>query len=89
MCNFQVADGVYVALNYAIANSIMLVGPSGVVIVDTTESLDAAAEIAAEFRNITNKEVKAIVYTHHHSDHVLGTAVSLSSMNYIQIFFPG
>jgi glyoxylase-like metal-dependent hydrolase (beta-lactamase superfamily II) len=72
----KVADGVYVALNYAIANCIMLLGPDGKVIVDTTESLQAAEEIAAEFRNITEAETKAIIYTHHHTDHISGSWVS-------------
>ena len=60
---FQVADGVYVAVNYALANSILLEGVDGKVIVDTTESLLAATEIAKEFNKITDKETKALIYT--------------------------
>ncbi|KAL4219815.1 hypothetical protein ACF0H5_020227 [Mactra antiquata] len=68
----KVTDNIYVALGYALANSIMLIGPEGVVIVDTTESYKAAQEIFAEFRKITNKPVTDIIYTHNHQDHING-----------------
>ena len=70
----------YVAVNYAVANCIMLVGSGGKVIVDTTESIQAAEEIAAEFRAITQAETKAIIYTHHHTDHVAGSWVCVHIM---------
>ena len=74
----QVADGVYVAVNYAMSNSILLEGVDGKVIVDTTESLEAAKEIAKEFNKITDKETKAVIYTHHHTDHIIGGKVSMA-----------
>ena len=67
----------YVAVGYALSNSVMLEGPEGLVIVDTTESLDAAKEIQRDFRKISQKPVKAVIYTHHHSDHIYGTEVRL------------
>ena len=70
----QVTDGIYLAIGYALGNSILLVGPEGLVIIDTTESADSAKEIFAEFRNISQKPVRAIVYTHNHADHILGTS---------------
>ena len=69
---YKVADNVYSALGYAIANSIMIEGRDGIIIVDATESVDAAKTILAEFRKITDKPVKAIVYTHNHTDHTMG-----------------
>ena len=76
----QVTDGVYVAVGYALANSILVDGPGGLIVVDTTESPEAAAEIRQEFaRLVPNKTIKAIVYTHNHQDHVLGAPVGLSS----------
>ena len=71
----QVTDGVYVAVNYAMANSILLEGPDGLVIVDTTESPIAAKDILAAFRKITYKPIKAIIYTHYHADHIYGAEV--------------
>jgi alkyl sulfatase BDS1-like metallo-beta-lactamase superfamily hydrolase len=75
----KVTDEMYVAVGYALGNSIMLIGPTGVVIIDTTESLVAARQIAKEFRKITEKPVKGIIYTHNHADHVLGTEAFLEN----------
>jgi alkyl sulfatase BDS1-like metallo-beta-lactamase superfamily hydrolase len=69
------ADGVYVAVGYGIANSILLVGDGGVIVVDTTETAESAREVLAAFRKITDKPVAAIVYTHSHPDHIGGAAV--------------
>lgn len=69
---YKVTDNVYCAVGFAAANSVLIVGRDGVIIVDTTESLDAAKLIMAEFRKITDKPVKAVIYTHNHSDHTMG-----------------
>src|SRR3546814_3998723 len=45
------ADGVYVAVGYGIANSILVVGDSGVIVVDTTETAESAREVLAAFRS--------------------------------------
>lgn len=64
------------AIGFALANSIMLIGTDGVIIVDVTESYDAAKEIYTEFRKITNKPITDIIYTHNHADHTFGAKVS-------------
>lgn len=71
----EVVDGVHVAIGYGLANSIMIEGDDGVVIVDTMESAKAAVPVHAAFKAITDKPVRAIVYTHNHADHVFGSAV--------------
>lgn len=71
----KVTDGVYIAMGFGIANSIMLEGTDGIIIVDTTETAESAREVLAEFRKITDKPVKAIVYTHSHPDHIGGASV--------------
>lgn len=68
----KVTDNIYVAIGFALGNSIMVIAPEGLIIVDVTESVLAAREILGEFRKITDKPVKAIVYTHHHTDHIGG-----------------
>ena len=68
----EVTDGVYVAVGFGLANSILLEGDDGVIIVDTMESVEAAAPVKAEFNKITSKPVKAIIYTHNHADHIFG-----------------
>ncbi len=70
----RVTEGVYVAVGFALANVILIEGDDGVLIIDTTEGMDAAREIKAEFDRITTKPVRAIIYTHSHPDHIRGAA---------------
>lgn len=71
----EVTDGVHVAVGYALANSIFIEGDDAVIIVDVTESPAAAREIKAEFDKISDKPVAAIIYTHNHTDHIVGAKV--------------
>jgi alkyl sulfatase BDS1-like metallo-beta-lactamase superfamily hydrolase len=75
---YKIADNVYSAVGYALANSIMIEGRDGVIIVDVTESVDSARAILSEFRKITDKPVKAVVYTHNHTDHTMGVKAFIS-----------
>ncbi len=70
---YKVADSVHVAVGYGIANIVMVEGTDGIVIVDTGESIAQGEEVLAELRKITSKPIVAVVLTHHHADHVLGT----------------
>ena len=69
---YKITDNVYSAVGFGLANSTMVVGKDGVIIIDTLESLTSAQAVAAAFRAITDKPVKAVVYTHNHTDHILG-----------------
>ncbi|MEK9854289.1 MAG: alkyl/aryl-sulfatase [Rhodobiaceae bacterium] len=71
----QLADNVYQAFGFAASNVYMIVGDDGVIIIDTTETTAAAANILAEFRKITDLPVKTIILTHTHRDHVSGAAI--------------
>jgi hypothetical protein len=62
-------DQVFYAVDYALANMVMIETREGLVIIDTTESLTAARTIMAEFRKISDRPVKAVHYTHNHVDH--------------------
>lgn len=69
---YQTAGNVYCAVGYGIADMTMIEGTDGIIIVDPLEALEVAREVMAEFRKITDKPVKAIIYTHNHYDHVMG-----------------
>ena len=75
----KVGDNIYAAIGYGIANSIMIEGNDGVIIVDTMTTMEEAAEVLAEFKKITSKPVKAIIYTHSHPDHIFGAQVFVAS----------
>lgn len=85
----QVTEGVHVAIGFALANSILLEGPDGLIIVDTTETIAAAEKIYQEFRKISpSKPIKAIMYTHNHADHTFGAQVGICSIkSYSQLNF--
>jgi alkyl sulfatase BDS1-like metallo-beta-lactamase superfamily hydrolase len=71
----QVTEGVHVAVGFGLANSVLLVGDGGNVIVDAMESAEAAAAVRDEFARISDAPVAAIVYTHNHADHIFGAGV--------------
>merc|ERR1719361_726527 len=72
----EVTDGVYVAIGYALANSIIIEGETSLIVVDTMESLESAAQVRSDFLAMTGtqKPVSTIIYTHYHPDHTFGTA---------------
>ena len=69
---YRVTDRVHVAVGFALANSILIEGDAGAVVVDVTESVETAREIRSAFEKITTKPIRALVYTHNHADHVFG-----------------
>jgi alkyl sulfatase BDS1-like metallo-beta-lactamase superfamily hydrolase len=73
---YRVADRVYCAVGYALANIIFVVGDDGVIVIDTTEAVSAAKRIYEDFCAIDPRHaclpVKAVVYTHNHTDHTGG-----------------
>ena len=82
----KVTEGVYSAVGYDLANSIMIEGDDGIIIVDTMSTYEDAKEVITEFRKITDKPVKAIIYTHGHLDHVHGTGAFLEEGEDIEIY---
>lgn len=73
---YRVAERVYCAVGYALANIIFVVGDDGIVVIDTTEAVSAARRIYEDFCAIDPRHaglpVKAVVYTHNHTDHTGG-----------------
>jgi alkyl sulfatase BDS1-like metallo-beta-lactamase superfamily hydrolase len=71
----KVTDGVYAAVGFSLGNSILIEGSDGLIVVDTLTSINDAQAVKAEFDKISRKPVRAIIYTHHHADHVSGATV--------------
>jgi alkyl sulfatase BDS1-like metallo-beta-lactamase superfamily hydrolase len=82
----KVGDNIFAAIGYGIANSIMIEGDDGVIIVDTMTTMEEAAEVLAEFRKITPKPVKAIIYTHSHPDHIFGAEAFVAATGRPEIY---
>lgn len=77
----KVTDGIHVAVGFGLANSILIEGANGNIIVDCTESNEVASTIKTEFGKISNKPVKAIIYTHNHADHIFGAGAMAGDDN--------
>lgn len=71
----QVSDNVFTAVGFHGANTSMIVGDDGVIIVDTLFGPSSAANAYQAFRKHSDKPVKAIIYTHSHGDHTGGASV--------------
>ncbi len=77
----QVADNVYTSVGTSVSNVSMIVGDDGIIIIDTALTSDSAESILAQFREITDKPVAAIIFTHGHGDHTGGAAVFAEGAN--------
>jgi glyoxylase-like metal-dependent hydrolase (beta-lactamase superfamily II) len=73
-----VVPGVHVAVAegvpYYVANSVVIVGDDGVLLVDSSAGPGEAQVLREAIRTITTKPVRYIVDTHFHFDHALGHA---------------
>ncbi|WP_442506139.1 alkyl sulfatase dimerization domain-containing protein [Novipirellula sp. SH528] len=70
----KVADNVFTAVGFHGANTSMIVGTDGVIIVDTLKGPTSAAVAFKALRKYSDKPVKAIIYTHSHGDHIGGAS---------------
>ncbi len=61
-----------------IGNSTIIEGEDGLIVYDTSVNMEAGEFIAAEIRKLSDKPIKAIFYSHHHTDHFNGTAALVS-----------
>lgn len=68
----NIRNKVYVAVAYDTSYMSMIVGTDGIIIVDSGERPQAAAAIMERFRAISDKPLKALLFTHSHWDHVNG-----------------
>lgn len=69
----QVAENVYSAVGFDLANSTFVIGDGGVVVIDALGSIDSMHRAYTAFREICDLPVKGIVYSHSHGDHWAGS----------------
>lgn len=82
----KVADNVYTAIGYQVTANSMIVGKDGVIIVDPGQMPLTASRVRKAFEEITDKPVKAIIYTHSHGDHVNGAPAFYEEEKGIQVW---
>ena len=68
----RVTDGVYSAVGFGLANSILVEGDECAFVVDVMGSVEAAREVRAAFADVSDLPIQALIYTHNHADHVFG-----------------
>jgi alkyl sulfatase BDS1-like metallo-beta-lactamase superfamily hydrolase len=71
----EVTNGVWVAVGFSDANSVLIEGKGGSIVVDTTSDREDARAVKAEFAKRSTAPVRAIIYTHSHPDHTGGAGV--------------
>ena len=75
-----VTENIWIAIGYGLANSILIEGKDGLIVIDTMETLDAGRTVARAFRQLSDKPLKAIIYTHNHADHVFGAQAYIEEL---------
>ncbi len=69
---YEVADGVWSMVGNGLSNQNFVLGPDGLVVIDTGESRQELRHAMAQLRQHTDAPVAAVIYTHFH--YVAGTA---------------
>jgi alkyl sulfatase BDS1-like metallo-beta-lactamase superfamily hydrolase len=72
---YEVVPGIYQVRSLDLANMTLVAGDSGWIVIDPlTSSETAAAALALANRELGERPVSAVIYTHSHADHFAGVA---------------
>ena len=82
----NVADNVYTAIGYTVSANSMIIGNDGIVIIDPGQLPAASQLVRQEFEKITDKPIRAIIYTHGHNDHTNGAVAFYEEGQGIQVW---
>lgn len=72
---YEVADGVWCMVGNGLSNQTFVLGPDGLIVIDTGESNEEMAAALAAVRAHTDAPIAAVIYTHFH--YCAGTAALL------------
>ena len=75
---YTLNNHIHFAYGYSVVNCTLIEGKDECILVDTLTSMEVAETVASEFKKITSKPIKTIIYTHFHADHVSGTEAFVS-----------
>jgi cyclase len=79
----KIKDDVYWAQGGVGSNDGIIVGTTGVIVVDTKTTPDSEKEVIAEIAKITPKTVNTAIVTHSDGDHVNGLAAFPAGLSII------
>lgn len=65
-------ENIKVAVGYGLANSILVLGNTQSLVVDTMGGIETASRVIDDLNIPSNKPVTTLAYTHFHADHTLG-----------------
>jgi alkyl sulfatase BDS1-like metallo-beta-lactamase superfamily hydrolase len=63
---FKVREGVYTIVGYSLSNYTFIEGETGLIAFDAGGNIGMGKDILAMIREVSDKPVKAIIYSHHH-----------------------
>lgn len=65
-CLYEVTDGVWCMVGNGLSNQTFVLGPEGLIVIDTGESIEEMQESLEAVRRLTEAPVVAVIYTHFH-----------------------
>ncbi len=78
---YKIGENVYSAVGWNVAGIVVIEGDDGIILVDAGLSPATGREVMAEFRKITDKPIRAVIYSHFHHDHVAGIKGLVSELD--------
>lgn len=84
----KITDGVWHVLGVGHSNAIFIEGKTGVILVDTLDTLERGKRLSSIIQQETGKPVKTIIYTHGHPDHRGGAGAFAETEPEIIAFAP-
>lgn len=86
---FRVTDRVYQVRGFDVSNMTIVIGDTGLIIIDPLSSAEtAAAGLALARRTIGDRPVRAVIYTHSHLDHFGGVRGVVPDPTGVEIIAP-